>query len=127
MARVIHFEVHAEDPARAAAFYQGVFGWRVDHIAALDYWMLYTGDGPGIDGGMLRRRGPAPADGQPVNAFVCTLGVEDLDAVLASGQKAGGIIAMPRMTIPNVGYVAYLKDTEGNIFGVLQSDPGAKP
>jgi predicted enzyme related to lactoylglutathione lyase len=34
---------------------------------------------------------------------------------------------MPRMTIPNVGYVAYLKDTEGNIFGVLQSDPGAKP
>jgi predicted enzyme related to lactoylglutathione lyase len=126
MARVIHFEVHAEDPERAARFYQAVFGWRIDHIPALDYWMIYTGDGPGIDGGMLRRRGPAPSDGQPVNAFVCTLGVDDVDAAIANGQKAGGAVAMPRMTIPGVGYVAYLKDTEGNIFGVLQSDAEAK-
>lgn len=125
MARVIHFEIHAEDPDRAARFYQSVFGWRVEHLAALDYWMLCTGDGPGVDGGMLRRRGPAPAEGQPVNAFVCTVGVEDLDAVIANGQKAGGSLALPRMAIPNVGHVAYLKDTEGNLFGVLQSDPEA--
>jgi predicted enzyme related to lactoylglutathione lyase len=30
------------------------------------------------------------------------------------------------MPIPGVGWLAYLKDTEGNIFGISSSDPGAK-
>jgi predicted enzyme related to lactoylglutathione lyase len=127
MARVIHFEVHAENPERAARFYESAFGWRLQHIPAIDYWMIDTGaEGAGINGGMLRRRGPAPAKGQPVNAFVCTLGVDDLDAAMRAGIDAGGTLALPRMAIPNVGYVAYLVDTEGNIFGLHQSDPEAK-
>jgi hypothetical protein len=126
MARVIHFEVHAEVPERAARFYETAFGWKVAHIPALDYWMISTGEGPGIDGGMLRRRGPSPRNGQAVNAFVCTLGVDDLDAAVTAGEKAGGAVALPRMTIPNVGYVAYLTDTEGNIFGLHQADPAAR-
>jgi predicted enzyme related to lactoylglutathione lyase len=125
MACVVHFEVHAADPARAARFYESAFGWRVTHIPALDYWMIATGDGPGIDGGLLRRRGPPPSEGLPVNAFVCTLGVDDLDAALAAGLAAGGTQAVPRMAIPGVGYVAYMKDTEGNIFGLHQEDPTA--
>jgi predicted enzyme related to lactoylglutathione lyase len=126
MARVVHFEIHAEDPQRAARFYERAFGWRAEHIAALDYWLLMTGEGPGIDGGMVRRRGPAPSEGQPVNAFVCTLGVDDLDAAMKAGLDGGGTLALARMAIPGVGYVAYLKDTEGNIFGLHQADPAAK-
>lgn len=126
MPRVVHFEIHAEDPDRARRFYETAFGWRVQHMPELDYWLLMTGEGPGVDGGMLRRRGPAPAEGQPVNAFVCTLGVDDLDAAMNAGLEAGGTLAAPRMAIPGVGYVAYLKDTEGNIFGLHQADPEAK-
>lgn len=126
MARVIHFEIHAENPERAARFYESAFGWRVRHIPELDYWMVATGEGPGIDGGLLRRRGPAPAEGQPVNAFVCTLGVDDIDAAVGAGERAGGTVAMPRTPIPGIGHVAYLKDTEGNIFGLHQTDPAAK-
>lgn len=125
MARVVHFEIHAADPERAAQFYQAAFGWRATHIPALDYWMLATGEGPGIDGGLLRRRGPEPSEGQPVNAFVCTLGVDNLDAALAGALAAGGTLAVPRMPIPGVGYVAYMKDTEGNIFGLHQEDASA--
>lgn len=29
MSRVIHFEIHADDPGRAAGFYGEVFGWEV--------------------------------------------------------------------------------------------------
>jgi len=29
MNRVVHFEVHAADPERAAGFYRRVFGWDV--------------------------------------------------------------------------------------------------
>lgn len=127
MARVIHFEVHAENPERAARFYEAAFGWRLQHIPAIDYWTIQTGNGgPGIDGGLIRRRGPAPQQGQAVNAFVCTLGVDDLDASMKAGLDAGGTVALPRMTVPGVGYVAYLLDTEGNIFGLHQSDPNAK-
>ena len=27
MPRPIHFEIHADDPDRAVAFYKGLFGW----------------------------------------------------------------------------------------------------
>jgi len=30
------------------------------------------------------------------------------------------------MPIPAMGWLAYAKDTEGNIFGVMQDDPAAK-
>jgi uncharacterized protein len=125
MARVVHFEVHADNPERAVRFYESVFGWRFNHMPAIDYWTIQTGDGPGIDGGLLRRRGPAPTPGQPVHSFVCTLGVDNLDTAMKTAESAGAHIAVPRMAIPNVGHVAYLTDTEGNIFGLYQDDPAA--
>jgi predicted enzyme related to lactoylglutathione lyase len=125
MARVVHFEVHAENPERAVRFYERVFGWRFQHVEAIDYWMVSTGEGPGIDGGLLRRRGPAPQAGQPVNAFVCTLGVNDIDASVNAAMTAGAVMAVPRMPIPGIGHVAYVHDTEGNIIGIYQEDPNA--
>jgi catechol 2,3-dioxygenase-like lactoylglutathione lyase family enzyme len=29
MPRVVHFEIHADDPKRAIKFYQDVFGWEI--------------------------------------------------------------------------------------------------
>jgi predicted enzyme related to lactoylglutathione lyase len=126
MARIVHFELHASDPERAARFYETVFGWTFQHMPAIDYWTITTGEGPGIDGGMLRRRGDPPLHGQAVNAHMCTLGVDDVDASIAAALEAGATMALPKMAIPNVGHVAYLVDTEGNIFGVYQDDPTAQ-
>jgi predicted enzyme related to lactoylglutathione lyase len=125
MARVVHFEVHADSPERAVAFYEKVFGWRFRHIPEIDYWMVMTGEGPGIDGGLLRRRGSRPTDGQAVNAFVCTLGVDDVDKSVAAATAAGAIVAVPKVPIPNIGYVAYVHDPEGNILGIYQEDAAA--
>lgn len=126
MARVVHFEIHAANPERAARFYESVFGWRFNHMPAIDYWTIQTGEGPGIDGGMLRRRGPAPEPGQAVNAHMCTIGVDDLTASMKAAEAAGATPALPRMAIPNVGHVAYMVDTEGNIFGMFEDDPEAR-
>lgn len=126
MARVVHFEVHAANPERAAKFYADVFGWTFRQIPALDYWMISTGEGPGIDGGMLRRRGDPPVPGQAVNAHMCTIGVDDIDASMKAALEAGATLALPKMAIPNTGHVAYLTDPEGNTFGVFQDDPAAK-
>jgi len=129
MSRPIHFEIHAADPQRAIAFYSGVFGWSFNKWdAPQDYWLIKTGDptAPGIDGGLLPRHGGAPEAMQAVNAFVCTIGIDDLDASLRRVGELGGSIALPKMAVPMVGWLAYVKDSEGNIVGLLQADANAK-
>ncbi len=37
-----------------------------------------------------------------------------------------GEVVAPRMAVPDVGWFAHLKDTEGNVFGVMRGDPAAK-
>jgi len=129
MPRVVHFEIHAADPARAAKFYRDLFGWDIQKFAGpVEYWLIATGpDGTrGINGGMVARCGPAAAEGQPVNAYVCTVDVPNLDESFAKALTLGGTVALPKMPIPGVGWLAYVKDTEGNVFGMMQSDPAAK-
>lgn len=135
MPRVIHFEVHAADPERAANFYRSVFDWNVTEWKlpgvelpdAHRYWVVNTGTAPdaGIDGGMVIRRGAPPEEGQAVNAYVCTVGVPDLDGYLARATAAGAALAVAKMPIPGVGWLAYCKDPEGNLFGMMQEDPAA--
>ena len=120
--RVVHFEVHADDPSRAVAFYTGVFGWEVNAMPSGDYWLLTTGpdDEPGINGAILPRMGDRPALGAPVMGATVTVCVEDLDGTLAKATGAGGIMALDKMTVPGVGDLAYVIDTEGNVLGILQ-------
>ena len=126
MPRVVHFEIHAEDPERAVRFYQDLFAWEFTKWAGpMDYWLIKTGpdDQRGINGGMVRRQGVI--DGQAVIAYVCTIDVPSVDKYLQSIPAAGGTIVLPKMPIPGVGWLAYAKDTEGNIFGIMQADPAA--
>jgi predicted enzyme related to lactoylglutathione lyase len=124
MGRVLHFEIHAADPDRAERFYTGVFGWTVQRFGGpVDYRLLTTGppEETGIDGAILQRQGDAePAEGQPVNAYVCTIGVDSIEETEKAVVGAGGQQVVERMEVPNVGLLSYFKDTEGNIFGALQ-------
>ncbi len=132
--RPVHFEIHAENPERAAAFYAAVFGWEVKKwdMPGMEYWAVMTGKAeegdkwPGIDGGLLLRQGSAPVEGQAVNGYVCTMTVEHIDAAITKILAANGTEAAPKNPIPGMGWLAYFKDTEGNIFGVMQEDPSAK-
>lgn len=120
MPRPVHFEIFADDMDRAQRFYETVFGWSVTP-ALPDYRLVTTGEhGPGINGAILPRRGPRGDDATPVTAWTCTVEVDDLDVYLQAALDAGGALALPRMDVPGVGAVAYAKDTEGNVFGMLQ-------
>jgi predicted enzyme related to lactoylglutathione lyase len=61
-----------------------------------------------------------------VHGYICTADVDNLDAHVAKLVPSGGTLALPKMAIPTVGWLAYGKDTEGNIFGMMQADPNAK-
>ena len=129
MARPVHFEIHAADPERAIAFYEAALGWTFTRFDQHDYWVITTGaaDQPGINGGLIQRRGagPAPDAEPPVTAYVCIMHVKTLDLYIQAVENAGGTIVAPRHAIPGVGWTAYAKDTEGNIFGLHQPDPEA--
>ena len=124
MPRIVHFEVHADDPERAAAFYTSIFGWEIkkwEGGVPQEYWVITTGPAnePGINGGMVKRQGKI--DGEAVIAYVCTMEIQNLDEYIAKVIAKGGNIALPKMEIPDLGWLAYCKDTEGNIFGLMQS------
>ncbi len=127
MPRPVHFEIHAGNPQRAIAFYTSLFGWQFSQWGTEPYWLIRTGEPgtPGIDGGLMPRRGDAPAEMAAVNAFVCTVDVADLDAAVQKVTASGGTIALPRMPVPTVGWLAYGKDPEGNLFGMMQMDEKA--
>ena len=121
MPRVIHFEIFADEPERAAKFYTEVFGWQIQSWGGpVDYWLATTGpeDEPGINGAIARRMPEA-------SATVNTIDVPDADAFMEKVTAMGGKVVTPKMTVPGVGYMAYCLDTEGNPFGIMQMDPNA--
>ncbi|MCI5047729.1 MAG: VOC family protein [Aquisalinus sp.] len=129
MPRPVHFEIHADDPERAISFYNDVFDWKFSSFGNMEhaYWGIETGPDsePGLNGGLMKRMGPGPVEGAAVNCYVCTLQVDDLDAYAKRIKTAGGIQTVDKMPIPETGWLAYFKDTEGNIFGCMQFDQTA--
>ncbi len=121
MGRVIHFELGAVEPERAAKFYGDVFGWEISKYPGFDYWILKTGaePEPGIDGGILKHK-----DAQP--RTVNTIQVESVDEFAKKVEASGGKVVVPKFALPGLAWKAFCTDTEGNLFGISQFDPNAK-
>jgi predicted enzyme related to lactoylglutathione lyase len=124
MPKVIHFDLYAEDPARASKFYTDTFGWKFekwdDPEMKMEYWLVMTGpDGkPGINGGMSKK------SGMPRN--VLTIDVPDIDEYVEKIKDNGGEIMMEKTAIPKVGWFATFKDSEGELMSIMQTDMEAK-
>ncbi|MDP3964306.1 MAG: VOC family protein [bacterium] len=127
--RVVHFEIHANDPERAIKFYSEVFGWEFPEWMP-GYWGVMTAPQDskeaGINGGLLPRKTDKPKDSQLVNAFVCTVEVKNIDETIKKIEAAGGALALAKHAIEKIAWQAYYKDTEGNVFGIHQPDEKAK-
>lgn len=138
MNRVVHFEIQADDIERAKKFYSSVFGWEMQQMGEEfgGYVVIKTGPGPddiakggvrmedlGINGGMMKRNAPLPEDGKSPNAYTCIIAVDNIDAYIQKVDAAGGKPQTEKMDVPGVGQLRYYKDTEGNIFGIIQPAP----
>ncbi len=120
MPRPVHFEIHASDPQRLIDFYSEVFGWNFERWGEIPYWVITTGDEDmGINGGLTQRRGPPPAADAPINGNVFVVGVADCQASFNAALRAGGSEALPVTDMPGVGIMAYVKDPDGNVFGMI--------
>jgi uncharacterized protein len=126
MNRVVHFEIQADNPERAAKFYRDVFGWTIEKWPGLpsEYWMVMTAEKdskePGINGGLLKRPSKTPPSECGTNSFVCTVQVENYDEIEKKILAAGGVVAMPKFDLAGMAWQGYYLDMEGNTFGVHQ-------
>jgi uncharacterized protein len=123
--RVVHFEIEASNRQRAADFYAQAFGWQMQQMGddMANYVVVVTGDPKepgGINGGIFAS--PTGAS-KELNAFSCVIAVDNIDQAMQNVTSAGGQVLGDKMDIPTVGTFARCKDTEGNIFSVLQPLP----
>ncbi|MFS0890347.1 VOC family protein [Peribacillus frigoritolerans] len=131
MGRIVHFEIHVNDMERAKAFYGEVFGWSFQDwsdYAGMPYFGAVTGNENehGIDGALMQRQSAPPETHQALNAFACTIGVENYDITEAKIIENGGKLAMPKFALPGMAWQGYYIDPEGNTFGIHQPDANAK-
>ncbi len=68
----------------------------------------------GIDGGMMKKTDP---NQHPINYVL----VESVDEMSRKVQQLGGTIVMPKMEVPQVGFIAVALDPEGNVFGMWEN------
>lgn len=120
MSKVVHFEIPVDAAERATTFYHGVFGWEIFYSGDDSYLLVRAGEDaePGANGALVRR------EGMHRHPVVVTA-VADIDEALGRVARYGGKVAQGKLPVPGVGWSAYVFDSEGNIIGLFQPDPGA--
>ena len=128
---IVHFEIPADDPERAAEFYRELFGWDIKKFegsvaGGMEYWVVQTvptgpdgrPDRPGVNGGLMRRMYP---NQPPVNY----INVENVDEAVSRAEQLGAKILMGKTPVPGMGWFAQLNDLEGNLIAVWEMDTSA--
>jgi predicted enzyme related to lactoylglutathione lyase len=126
---IVHFEIPADNPERAAKFYRELFGWKInkwENPNGIEYWMVETVPTDeqgrpvrqGVNGGLMPRMYPQQ---QPVNYIA----VESVDEAVARAQKLGAKLMMEKTPVPGMGWFAQLTDPEGNVIAVWETDMSA--
>ena len=124
MNRVVHFEIPADDLERAKKFYRENFGWTMNQLGPDmgNYVLVHTGpsdeqgmpqDKAFINGGLMPRDPTAQGP-------VLVIAVDDADATVEKVEKSGGRLVGEILDIPGVGRYARVRDTEGNVVGVIK-------
>ncbi|OGZ83755.1 MAG: glyoxalase [Candidatus Staskawiczbacteria bacterium RIFOXYD1_FULL_39_28] len=126
MDKVVHFELPADNTDRAKKFYQESFDWQITDYPEMKYTIIRTAEtdenmmikeSGAINGGLFKK-----GEGEnPVVAPSFSVDVKDIDEAIKKIKNAGGLILKDKTQVGEMGYVAYFKDTEGNILSVWQN------
>jgi predicted enzyme related to lactoylglutathione lyase len=109
---IVHVELPAKDTQRARSFYESVFGWGFrPSLPEFEYHMT-----EGIE--PVAAIYPQQSGEQGPIVYFST---EDIDASCAKVRDAGGE-ADEKQPIPEIGWFARCKDSEGNSFSLFQGD-----
>ncbi len=111
-------ELMTPDPAAAADYYAGLFGWTIEQMdmATGPYTVAKIGERPVA--GMMA----PPEEGIPtVWGFYVT--VDDVDLIASSAVELGGSVEVPPMDIPDVGRLCGIQDPQGAFIFAVSYEP----
>lgn len=112
------FDIPTEDFDRAVKFYSDILGQKVRVDTYMDQKLgFFPMEGrEGVGGDLVP---PGMGNKPCANGTRVYLSCEGiLDEVLGRVEKAGGKIIAPKFKIGEVGWIAVIMDTEGNIVGL---------
>jgi uncharacterized protein len=117
---IVHVEFSATDRKKSAEFYNKVFGWEVQHTDEMNYTTFATGDQE-VGGGF----NPVSED-YPAGTTAVYIGTDDIEATLQEIEANGGKTLVPKMEIPETGWIALFHDPAGNMVGLYKAmNPGS--
>jgi uncharacterized protein len=111
------FEIPAGNFDRAKKFYESIFGFTM-HANEMSGFMMgffpsYTGK---VSGAIVSGNGYTPSNTGVKIYLNCN---PDLAPVLSKVESSGGKIIAPKMAIgPDLGFYAFITDSEGNTIGL---------
>jgi len=113
------FEIPVIDMARAKHFYQVIFSIHMHEDSMMNMQMAsfpYTPGNGKVAGALVKSDFNKPA----MEGILIYLNANpDLDAVLEKVAGAGGKVLVPKTLINDqIGYMAFISDTEGNRIGL---------
>ncbi len=112
------FEIPVSDMDRALRFYEAVLATTLkrEDFGGTDM-AIFLAPEPGVGGALVKspQLEPGPAGAR---VYLDTAG--ELDACVARVAAAGGAVLMPRTDIGDPGFIAIVRDTEGNAVGLHQ-------
>ena len=103
-------DLGSPDPAAAAAFYGGLFGWGLSKEASSDNSAIFTVGDTMICGAHTAGEGEFPA-------WSVWFAVDDCDASAAKVTELGGSVLMPPSDM-DFGRGAVVADPHGAVFGI---------
>jgi predicted enzyme related to lactoylglutathione lyase len=116
VSKIVHFEVPADDAARAKDFWGSLFGLEFQsYDGPVEYHMFQNDDQTG--GAVYPRQ-----EGE--KGLITYFNVDDIDAARQRIQELGGN-ADDKAPVPGMGWYARAEDTEGNSFSLWQTDANA--
>lgn len=122
---VVWFEIYVQDMQRARKFYEAVLDIKLEAMPAptpemnMEMWAFPSDKATapttyGACGMLVKMEGFGPASGGTLVYFGCG----DCAVEAARAAQNGGAVVKDKMSIGEHGYIALVRDTEGNMIGL---------
>ena len=111
-----HIEIPTTDVAKSKAFYENVFGWKVEVDPATDYTMWTPDDGAG--GGFNLVKEPCKCGEAGCLVYIS---VASVDEKAKEVKAAGGKVVKGKTAVGDVGWYVLFEDPAGAAVGLWES------
>jgi predicted enzyme related to lactoylglutathione lyase len=131
-------ELVTHDVEGAKKFYKAVLGWTVEEMpmpSGQKYNVVKVNGKPAC--GIMARTASAEKDEdegeggeegeegeEGESQWMAYVHVNDVDAVVAKVDAAGGEVIQPCFDVPGVGRIAVVADSTGAVIGIMTAKPG---